>query len=96
MVNQNHQKMETVWITSSGKSAPTKPENGSDFTLEELQGYVGGYIELVYLRDGRIMVVNEEGKIEGLPPNQIATEIYGNPNDYVVGNVLVTDPKFIK
>ena len=87
--------METVWITPSGDISPTKPEDGKEFTLEELQGYVGGYIELIYLRDGRIMVVNEEGKLDELPLNSTATEIYGSQNDYVVGNVLVTDPKYI-
>lgn len=37
-----------------------QPANGSDFTLEEMQAIVGGYIELVELDGSTTMVVNEE------------------------------------
>ena len=38
-----------------------EPANGHDFTLEELQQYVGGLIEIVEMpTPGQIMVVNEE------------------------------------
>ena len=35
-----------------------QPANGSDFTLEEMQAIVGGYIELVELDGNTTMVVN--------------------------------------
>ena len=50
-----------------------EPENGTDFSLKELQGYVGGYIEIISLGRGERMVVNEEGKLLGLPYNDGAT-----------------------
>ena len=40
-----------------------------EHTLENLQGIVGGLIEPIYLDDVAI-VVNEEGKINGLPFNR--------------------------
>lgn len=49
------------------------PANGVKFTLEELQGAVEGHIEAVYFSDGRVMFVNEEGRLEGLPINDKAT-----------------------
>ena len=44
-------------------------EKDVDHTLESLQGIVGGLIEPIYLDDAA-SVVNEEGKINGLPFNR--------------------------
>lgn len=73
-----------------------EPKNGTDFTLEELQGYVGGYIEIIHLNDGRIMVINEEGKLLDLPVNLLATVQYQlsfGPIDQIYGNALVCENK---
>lgn len=71
-----------------------EPRNGRDFSLSELQGYVGGSVEIADLRDGRLMVVNENGLSEGLPFNPLATAIFQEQtgsDDYIVGNVLICD-----
>lgn len=44
-----------------------RPANGRDFTLVELQRYVGGDIELLELPEGRIMVLNKESKLVDNP-----------------------------
>ena len=44
-------------------------EKDVDHTLESLQGIVGGLIAPIYLDDAAI-IVNEEGKINGLPFNR--------------------------
>jgi len=74
------------------------PENGKSFKLKELQTIVGGYIECLYLKDDMTMVVNEEGKLEGLPFNDMATAIAYNSGyaDNIVGSVLVCHSKLIK
>lgn len=60
------------------------------FSLEELQGFVGGYIELTRTNDGRDMYVNEEGKLEGMPYNAKATALYRHGGaDPIVGPALV-------
>ena len=64
-------------------------------TLSEMQACVGGYIELIYLKDGVILVVNEEGKLNNLKPNIIATELAGISDDHIVGDVLLISSKFI-
>jgi len=45
------------------------PEKAS---LEFLQALVGGYIEYVYFDDGSALMVHEEGRLIGLPPNAVA------------------------
>ena len=75
-----------------------EPKNGHDFSLSELQGYVGGYVEIADLRDGRLMVVNENGLSEGLPLNPLATAIFQEQtgsDEYIVGNVLICDAEQI-
>ena len=47
-------------------------------SLEEMQGFVGGRIELVYLSNGDHLVINEEGLLDGLPINQKATNTWWN------------------
>ena len=47
-------------IKANGARKSINPKNGTDFSLGELQGYVGGYIEPVCLPDGNMLVVNEE------------------------------------
>ena len=44
-------------------------EKDVEHTLESLQGIVGGLIEPIYFDDSAI-IVNEEGKINGLPFNR--------------------------
>jgi hypothetical protein len=82
----------STWIQADGTIEEVQPNNGSTYSLKELHAFVGGYIELVYLPDGRLMVLNEEGKMNDLPFNSLATALY-NPHsafqDYIVGDVLV-------
>lgn len=71
--------------------------SGSIITLKELQDSVEGYIEFVWLRDGKILVVNEDGKINGLDPNPFATSVIQSQgiDDYIVGNALLIDSKYV-
>ena len=60
-------------------------------TLGEMQAWVGGYIEhLTVSCKGRSVdaLVNEEGKLNGLPRNDKATRMLLYP-DVVVGNMVV-------
>ena len=65
------------------------------FGLEELQGMVGGYIEIVAV--GReLYVCDEEGKLKGKPINSLATNKSGRWFDPFVGDVLVCSRREIK
>ncbi len=65
----------------------------SQFTLEELQGYVGGPIELVKTRSPkRDLYLHEEGLLLGLPINYKASRLISpayNTAGGVRGDVIV-------
>lgn len=82
-------------IKSNGIVESVKPRNGKTFSYDELSKFFGGYIELIYPRGkaDSILVLNEDGKIIGLPINPLATEILkesgGMPGDVIVGDCLL-------
>ena len=76
-----------TWIKANGETTEVQPKNGTDYSLNELQGFVGGFVEIVRIDDDRIMVVNEEGKLYGLQVNEKASKLY--KHDVIVGDVLV-------
>ena len=78
----------------SGESESLSPANGINWSLEELQKLVGGYIEIVRTFDGRFMVINEMGKVVRpmLPLNILATKMYlHGRRDPIVGDAVVVD-----
>lgn len=84
-------------IKTNGKQIIASPE-ANTYTLEVMQSIVGGYIEIVWLSSTRVMVVNELGKINGLPINDRATELmrsYMDTTDFIVGDVLVCEKDHI-
>jgi hypothetical protein len=84
-------------IKSNGEEINVAPKNKIDFQLAELQDFVGGFIEIVKTKDGRTMVMNEEGKINDLPMNLKATQLYQhNQFDCIVGDVLICQPNELK
>ena len=67
---------------------PRPVEIGTD--LEDLQKAVGGYIEVTYPFDENVgLVMNEEGKLEGLPLNRALRDDEGQIHDVVAGSFLV-------
>lgn len=76
-----------------------KPKNGSDFSFEELNKIVDGYIEIVHLHDGNIMVIDEEGKNKMKPINKNATIVYQmgrRTTDVIVGDALICNSKQVR
>jgi len=50
--------------------------------LQPIQEIVGGYIETVTLSEKLVMILNEEGKLQGLEPN------FQLGKDVIVGTVI--------
>ena len=75
----------TTTIFKEFRKAGTAP------SLEEAQKFVGGWVETVPFPDGSLLIINEEGKLENLPLNPLATALwhkhYG-PTDQIVGNAI--------
>ena len=71
---------------------------GEFFTLKELQELVGGLIQMIRIPGNRTIVLNEEGKLLELDFNLTATSLYKGylfEGDYLVGNVIVIDNKYL-
>lgn len=92
--------MNAYVLTTAGERKGISPANGTDFSLEECQNVVCGYIDVVDLRDGRIMIMNEEGKFMctlNIQATVIALEngaIYNG--DYICGDVIICDSDMLK
>lgn len=94
-------KQGAILFEATGRAQGVLPANGTDFSLEELQGFVGGYIEVVHITENVIMVVNEDGKAQRLEPNSAATVLAKAlgaiaMNDFIVGNALMCPSDMVK
>lgn len=88
------------YITVDGVIKEIRPENGTDFRLEEAQGFVDGYIEIVWLSTDQIIIINEEGKFNK-EYNAIATGIAELhkallAGDYICGDVIICPAGMLK
>ena len=54
--------------------------------LHALQKAVGGHIETVGLKDGSVMIVDEEGMLKQYPHNDLASYISGH---HIYGTALI-------
>lgn len=88
--------MATIFKTD-GTSLEVEPKNGKDFGLQELYQIVGcNMIEIVYLPDKMILVIDEEGKLQDKPINCQATILCKMSDDYIVGDALLCKQKQVK
>ena len=96
---------EPMFIKAGMVGVEVKPQNKNFFTLEELQKIVGGYIQVVYLKNHvdkngtpLALVCNEDGKDLCLSANKHATMFwehsYGK-TDVMVGDILITPQRFL-
>lgn len=85
----------TNFLVKATKEKPVeeiKPENGKTFSLEEINKYLEGDFEIVHMFPGKLMLVNEEAGIKGLPQNEVASLLaYGT----ILGNAMVVDTETI-
>ena len=74
--------------------------------LKAAQEFVGGYVEGITFPNGDYLIINEEGKLMGLPLNPEATALwratFDNDNyvtgrkDFVVGNAILIKKDALK
>ena len=75
------------------------PKNGKTFELDELQSIVDGCIEIIRLNDGRMIIVDEDGKSKDKAVNIPATNILRRDHyttDYIVGTAIVCDADMVE
>lgn len=60
-------------------------------TLEEAQKFVGGYIEIIILKNGDQLIIDEEGKLKEKEINWPATGVFQDNfgyHDIIVGDAM--------
>lgn len=82
-------------IKPDGEQLPVTPKNET-FTLEEMYDLLEcSCVQIIQLHDGRIMWIDENGKLKRHYINPIATVLLemagGGPGDYIAGSALITD-----
>ena len=75
-------------------------------TLKSAQDFVGGYVEGIPFPNGDYLIINEEGKLIGLPLNPEATALWRmtfdndnfitGRNDFVVGPAILIKKQALK
>lgn len=80
----------------AAQDAPAEVEDVKRISLEILQSKVHGYIEAVRFPDQHVvMYINEEGKLDGLPPNPRATEICRTAGNIRTADWISGDAVFV-
>ena len=82
-------------ITTSGEQVVVSPREDR-FSLEEMYALLDcACVQVIALDNGRIMWIDEEGKLKPHQINPVATELLaragGIPGDYIAGSALITD-----
>lgn len=87
-------KYKLICISADCK-VTTKEYDTPSVPLEDLQRCVGGYIEVVSvpflepLEPFLLMCLDEDGKFKEKPINDLASMLYNNPFDVIVGDVVL-------
>lgn len=89
-----------IILHSDGSKTAVHPHENGKFSLEQLQKYVGGYIEVINLTEDRVLIVNEDGKFAGHPFNEQATQLAHQCNaifvrDFIVGDAVLIENKLL-
>lgn len=99
--------MKAIVYEMDGREIEIEPNDGKHFTLKEMQGIVGGTIDIQRLpKDNKIIIVNDNGLSEGLEVNAKASEVWKrnypiaeyphNNLEFLVGNVIVCDDSMVQ
>ena len=83
--------MNTYMLKLAANGEITREPFSKITAYSTMSGIVGGYVETFPVRESALrgfgFYCNEEGKLEGLEPNAIASGLYGRIIDGIVGDV---------
>jgi hypothetical protein len=95
-IPQKFEDPPNIWLRVNEEPEDVFPRNGKAFTLQELQKFVasGHPDPMIQILDCKkfFIVIHEEGKVIGLPINDLATSFFQTcfgPVDVVVGDALI-------
>ena len=75
-------------LYADGRREKVEPKNGTDFSLEELQGFVGGCVEIVRAPKEQILIVDDEGVLKEKELNCQASRIV---KTFIAGDALLCE-----
>ncbi len=83
--------MKAIIITAEGVVSQIEVQTNGEPLYELVRKTIGGFIEHIYFPGlpGFIGTVDEEGKLKGKPVNLLASWLYRNPLDFLVGDVII-------
>ena len=98
--------MEKIKVNTDKNEFKIVSDSKDEPTLESAQEFVGGYVAGITFPNGDYLIINEEGKLKGLPLNPEATALwratFDNDNyitgrkDFVVGPAILIKAKALK
>ena len=71
----------TTWEIKRNEDSPS---------LSDAQKFVGGWVEVVQVNDG-VLIIDEEGKLKDKPVNEVASKMYADKygdEDIIVGDAI--------
>ena len=80
--------MENIKARTDASEFKIIKDSKDEPSLEQAQEFVGGYVEGITFPNGDYLIVNEEGKLMGLPLNPEATALWRmtfTKQNYVIG-----------
>ena len=83
--------MKAIIITADGKISQCDVEKTGEPLYDLVRKTVDGFMEHIYFPGlpGYIGTVDDEGKLKNKPVNVLATRLYQNPLDFLVGDVII-------
>jgi hypothetical protein len=87
--------MNAIFLPTVTEPTEIVPANGSDFTLQELYNAIGcEMIEIVYLPNDIILIVDEEGMLK---PNPVINRLASHfAHQRIVGNAILCPKAMVK
>jgi hypothetical protein len=83
-------------LAVDGAMTPVTPADASKgLSLDEMHECVNGFIEVVYLTQPEVLVINDTGKLEGMPINVRATLLYWAANPMAAGVDPICGPALL-
>ena len=92
-------KMEKIKVNTDRDEFKVIENSKDEPSLEQAQKFVGGYVEGITFPNGDYLIINEEGKLQNLPLNVDATNLWRSTftkdkymtgyDDFVVGPAIL-------
>lgn len=87
-------------VKTNGEEQDIAPANGSDFELKELYKLLDcSLIEVIRTPDNKLMIIDEEGKLNNKERNRKATKIMEGAifvSDWIAGDALIINDNEFK